>query len=149
ALLPAEYTFVASDNGVHTFSNGVTLLTAGTQTITATDADSGITGSVTIIVSPSVPPVDHFVLSAPDSVLAGRPFPVMVTAFDAQGQVAKGYTGTVTFSSSDPYPGVLPADYTFTSSDNGTHTFAGLSLFTARTQTLTVRDALNDSMGSA
>jgi hypothetical protein len=39
ANLPADYTFVAADNGVHTFTGGVTLTTAagGTKSITATD----------------------------------------------------------------------------------------------------------------
>src|SRR5207249_3895256 len=37
SAVPADYTFVAGDNGVHTFSNGVTLVTAGGQTATATD----------------------------------------------------------------------------------------------------------------
>src|SRR5260370_1050189 len=46
ALLPGNYTFVAGDNGVHTFSNGVTLKTAGSQTVTATDG-GGHTGSAT------------------------------------------------------------------------------------------------------
>ncbi len=44
AGLPANYTFVAGDNGVHTFTNGVTLKTAGTQSITATDT---VTGTIT------------------------------------------------------------------------------------------------------
>jgi hypothetical protein len=38
AVLPADYTFVAGDNGAHTFTNGVTInAAAGTQTVTATD----------------------------------------------------------------------------------------------------------------
>src|SRR5262249_6407296 len=36
ALLPADYTFTAADQGQHTFST--TLLTAGSQTLFATDA---------------------------------------------------------------------------------------------------------------
>src|SRR5438128_1008235 len=36
AVLPGSYTFTAADNGMHTFTNGVTLKTAGSQTITAT-----------------------------------------------------------------------------------------------------------------
>src|SRR5205823_9602867 len=36
AVLPADYTFVAGDNGTHTFS-GFTLKTAGSRTLTATD----------------------------------------------------------------------------------------------------------------
>jgi sugar lactone lactonase YvrE len=53
--LPAPYTFttgVGGDNGVHTFPGGVTLITAGGQPLTVTDTASGITGSVTITVSP-------------------------------------------------------------------------------------------------
>src|SRR5260370_13435156 len=50
ALLPGNYTFVAGDNGVHTFSNGVTLKTAGSQTVTATDG-GGHTGSATVNVT--------------------------------------------------------------------------------------------------
>jgi hypothetical protein len=43
--LPADYTFIASDNGVHTFVNGVTLVTPGDQVVAATDTLSGsITG---------------------------------------------------------------------------------------------------------
>jgi hypothetical protein len=60
------------------------------------------------------------------------------------------YTGTVGFTSSDPYPGVLPASYTFTSSDQGIHTFnGGVTLFTAGAQTRTVQDSTDSSiMGS-
>ena len=47
AILPADYTFVPADNGVHTFT-GLTLKTVGTQSVTATDTfDSSITGSQT------------------------------------------------------------------------------------------------------
>src|SRR5262249_44485073 len=35
--LPADYTFVAGDAGVHTFTNGVTLRTAGSQTVSVND----------------------------------------------------------------------------------------------------------------
>lgn len=46
SAVPANYTFVAGDNGVHTFVNGATLVTAGNQTLTATDTvASSITGT--------------------------------------------------------------------------------------------------------
>jgi hypothetical protein len=54
-LLPADYTFTTGaggDNGVHTFSGGVTLVTLGDQTLTVTDNVSSITGSLTITVGP-------------------------------------------------------------------------------------------------
>jgi hypothetical protein len=52
-VLPADYTFTTGsggDNGVHTFSDGVTLITVGNQTLTVTDPVSGRTISVTITV---------------------------------------------------------------------------------------------------
>jgi hypothetical protein len=84
-----------------------------------------------------------FVLTAPDTVQAGAPFDVTVKAVDVFGQTALGYTGTVTFSTTDPDPGVvLPAAYPFTAADQGTHTFSrGFTLLTPGTWTLTATDA--------
>jgi hypothetical protein len=86
-----------------------------------------------------------FVLTASAAVTAGTPFDVTVKAVDTFGQVAFGYTGTVTFSVKDPDPAVvLPFDYTFTADDQGTHTFtSGITLITPGTWTLTVADLAN------
>jgi hypothetical protein len=83
-----------------------------------------------------------FVVTAPGTVSAGAPFDATVTAVDAFGQVALGYTGTVTFSATDPDPAVvLPVDYVFTAADQGTHTFSGgLTLISPGDQTLTISD---------
>src|SRR5206468_233509 len=64
AVLPTNYTFVSGDAGVHTFTNGVTLQTAGGQTVTGTDTGtSSITGaSSTIMVSHAV--TTHYTVSA-------------------------------------------------------------------------------------
>jgi endonuclease G len=52
--LPADYTFVAGDNGSHTFS--VTLTTQGAQTLTATDTnDASITGTANTVVGCATP----------------------------------------------------------------------------------------------
>jgi hypothetical protein len=93
-----------------------------------------------------------FVLSAPDTVQSGTPFDATVTAVDPFGQVAVGYTGTVTFSTSDTDSGVvLPADYTFTADDGGVHTFTDtglgeITLVTPGDQTLTVTDTTDDAI---
>ena len=93
-----------------------------------------------------------FVLSAPAKVTAGVPFDLTVTAVDPFGQVAAGYTGTVTLSTTDADPGVvLPADYTFTAADAGMHTFTdtGLgetTLVTRGQQTLAVTDTANPAV---
>jgi hypothetical protein len=95
-------------------------------------------------------------ISAPSRVTAGSPFDITVTALDAYGHVARGYTGTILFSTTDPDPGVvLPADYTFTLADGGVHTFTNtglgeITLITRGYQTLTVTDTADGSvMGSA
>jgi hypothetical protein len=64
------------------------------------------------------------------------PFSFTVTALDAYGNVATGYLGTVTFTSSDT-KAVLPAKYTFTAADVGAATFTA-TFNTLGTQTLTV-----------
>jgi hypothetical protein len=86
-----------------------------------------------------------FVVTVPGTVAAGTPFDVTVQAVDVFGQVAFGYTGTVTFSVTDTDPAVvLPLDYTFTAGDQGRHTFSGeLTLITPGDQTLTVADLAN------
>ncbi len=144
ALLPANYTFTAADQGGHTFS--VTLKTAGTQSITATDTAIGsITGSESgIVVTPAT--AAQFVLSAPSSVSSGKAFTVTVTVLDAYGNVATGYTGTIHFKSSDSSAS-LPANYTFTASDGGVHMFTRkVTLKRRGTQTLTVTDAQDSEL---
>src|SRR5207247_2656203 len=66
ATLPANYTFVGGDNGVHTFTNLTTLKTSGNHTVTGTDTVTGsITGtSGTIVVSAAVASVFTVTTSA-------------------------------------------------------------------------------------
>ena len=52
AVLPPIYYFNTNDAGSHTFTNGVTLMTAGSQSITATVIGAaGLTGSTNVTVS--------------------------------------------------------------------------------------------------
>jgi autotransporter-associated beta strand protein len=145
--LPDDYTFTAADSGVHTFAGGVTLFTAGDETLTVTDTNTGITESVTVTVTPA--PANHFQLSAPAQTMAGAPFDLTVTALDAYGNTDPTYQGTVQFTTSDPTGGQLPDDYTFTSADSGVHTFSGgATLFTAGTWAVTAFDFTIDAAGS-
>jgi hypothetical protein len=143
AVLPANYTFTAANQGVFTFT--VTLETVGSQSITATDtAVASVTGSETGI-SVVAPIAAMLVFSnVPSSTTAGSAFNVTVTAEDAYGNIATGYSGTVHFTSSDPQS-VLPANYTFTAGDNGQHTFSA-TLETAGTQSLTATDTVTSSI---
>jgi hypothetical protein len=59
-MLPADYTLQPSDGGTVTFTNGVTLITPGDQTLAVTDMNGGITGIATITVtSPAAPPAER------------------------------------------------------------------------------------------
>jgi hypothetical protein len=129
--LPADYTFVAGDNGAHTFS--VTLTSTGSQSITATDG--GITGTANTAVAP--PPATHFSVTAPANVTNGVAFNITVTALDASNATVPSYTGTVHFTSSSA--GSLPADYTFVAGDNGSHTFS-VTLTSNGAQSITATD---------
>ncbi len=138
AVLPADYTFTAADQGVHTFT--VTLETAGSRSLTATDTATGsIAGSQAgIVVKPAA--ASELILSAPASVTHGVAFSLTLTVADAYGNVVTGYVGTLHFSSSDS-TATLPANYTFTAGDAGVHTFVNkTTLRTKGTQTITVTD---------
>jgi hypothetical protein len=148
-VLPPDYQFTATDNGVHTFTNGVTLVTAGNQTVTATDTVSAsVTGSAAVTVNPAA--ATHLGLAAPSSTRVNVAFTVTVTALDAFGNTATGYRGTVHFTSSLRRTR-LPANYQFTAADAGVHVFTnGVTFTRTGTATLTVTDTRNSSIsGSA
>jgi len=136
ATLPTASTLT---DGTGTFS--ATLDTAGTQTITATDATTSIIGSAEVEVTGAAA---QFAVSAPATTTAGTPFSFTVTAEDANDIEVTSYAGTVDFTSSDP-DAVLPAASTLT---DGTGTFTA-TLNTTGTQTITATDATTSITGSA
>jgi hypothetical protein len=137
ALLPGKSTLI---NGTGTFT--ATLKTAGLQSITATDSTS-ISGSQNAI---SVLPAaaSGFRISAPTSVTPGATFSFTVAALDAYSNIATSCRGTIRFTSSDKRS-VLPKDYTFVSTDNGSHIFSAI-LKTLGNQTITATDKKNNSI---
>ena len=146
AALPADYTFQPSDNGTHTFTGGVTLKTAGTRAITATDAGNAITGTQSAI---SVTPAGAATLTVagfPSPQFAGTAGNVSVTAKDTYGNTATGYTGTIHFTSADG-AAVLPSGYTFVGGDNGVHAFTGGVTFnTVGTQNIIATDTVTGTI---
>src|SRR5207249_4156877 len=119
-VLPANYTFIAGDAGVHTFS--ATLKTGGSQSVTATDTvTSSIHGSQSGIVVNAAGAASFVVSGYTSPTTAGVAHNFTVTAKDAFGNTATGYLGTAHFTSSDTQA-VLPADYTFVAGDAGVHT---------------------------
>jgi hypothetical protein len=67
AVLPADYYFTAADAGSHNFTNGVTLMTAGSQSIRATVAVSpSIAGTANVTVS-AANTATQFALACPST----------------------------------------------------------------------------------
>jgi hypothetical protein len=142
AVLPQDYTFQPSDNGTQTFP--VTLSTLGPQTVTVTDTVSpSITGSATLKVPSSA---THFSVYGASSSMAGKSFTLKVVARDKHNNIATGYTGTVSFTSSDPKAS-LPVNYTFTAGDNGEHSFL-VTLRTAGSDSIAVSDTASNISGA-
>jgi hypothetical protein len=138
AVLPANSALVS---GSKSFT--VTLKTAGSQTVTATDTVTTSLSGTSPAVSVSALAASSLQISAPASVIAGVGFPVTVTAKDPYGNTATGYAGTVTFSSTDANA-VLPAN---SSLPSGTGTFS-VTLKTAGSQTITATDTVAPSLSA-
>jgi hypothetical protein len=144
AALPANYSFTSGDAGTHVFI--VTLKTAGSPNVQATDvANSALTGSATVLVNAAT--AVSLLVTGPSQASAGVAFTITVTAYDAYGNVATGYLGTVQFSSTDSMAG-LPANYSFSAADNGSHTF-NVTLNTLGTQSITVADLVSPSISGS
>ncbi|MFL5312619.1 MAG: beta strand repeat-containing protein [Myxococcales bacterium] len=133
AIVPPPYAFVAADAGQHAFP--ITLKTAGTWSVTATDAASSISGSATFTVAPAAgASCDLAVIGK-----AGAQIAMRVRVSDGFANLATGYTGTLTFSSSDAQA-QLPPPATYIASDRGSRDFTAV-LPTPGDQTLRATDA--------
>ena len=135
AALPANYTFTSSDKGVHTFS-GVTLVTAGSQSITAADATTGsILGTATVLVNPAGA-ARIGILQQPSAATPGGVISPVVTVevFDAYNNLATNdNTDQVTIAvGSNPGGGTLSGTTTVKVS-GGVATFGNLSINRAGT----------------
>ncbi|MGA2047994.1 MAG: choice-of-anchor Q domain-containing protein [Terracidiphilus sp.] len=119
----------------------VTLKTAGIQTITATDTeDLSLSSSGNFTVAAGAATTLQ-ITGAPTSSYVGTPFNFTVIAKDLYGNQATGYSGTLTFTSTDPHA-ILPANSTLT---GGTGTFSA-TLLTVGSQTITATDTVNTGL---
>lgn len=153
-LLPKLYSLPAADfrdivsgsTGIYSAGTGYDLATGRGSPI-ANLLVPALVGSSTV--TPPAPTLSSFQVSAAStSVTAGTSLAVTVTAIGSNGSALTNYLGAIQFASSDLQAG-LPANYTFVSGDNGTHTFY-VTLKTAGSQTVSVADVSAPSaQGSA
>src|SRR5206468_91855 len=134
---------VAASSGVATFSNIIPTKTGTGFTLHAIDASLTAADSSSFNVTAGAA-ASLTVSGYPSPTAAGDSHTFTVTAKDAFDNTATGYLGTVHFTSSDG-AAVLPANYTFLSGDNGTHTFSA-TLKTAGTQSITATDTVTASI---
>ncbi len=143
AILPANSIFPAADQGVDVFT--LTLKTAGTQSMTLTDTASGITATQAGITVQAAAAETLVVTGFPTKDMAGTTGSVTVTAYDAYGNVATGYTGTVSLTSRDPHAILVSSGCSYIAADEGTQTFS-VTLETVGTQAITATDTTTSSI---
>ena len=120
-------------------SFSVTLKTAGERSLTAKDTVAFLMSegaSVRIVPGPASKLALSMLSVAAPKVSSGTPNSAAVTVFDAYGNVAEGYTGTVALASSDT-AATLPEAHAFIATDMGRFTFENITLLTAGMQSLT------------
>lgn len=110
-----------TSNGVVSFSLSSPLTAAGVYTVTASSASmTPAQASLTVVGGPAASLAIGGV-ATPASLLTT--YQGTITATDAYGNPAPGFTGTVALTSSDPSVTVNPTSYTFSSADAGATTF--------------------------
>ena len=143
--LPSEFSFSSYDGGSHTFPSSVVLLTAGVQTVTATDtltaSIAGTSGSIAV----DAAGIAKMSVSAPATATAGDPFSVTVVVKDPYDNTITDYQGTLRLTSSDSRA-ILAGDYTFVPADLGRRIFSGIVLETAGSQTVSATDTATGSV---
>jgi hypothetical protein len=144
-VLPAPYTFTSADRGAHALT-GVVLHTAGVRTLVATSTGMPTVSGRSAPVRVSPGPLAVLSVSAPYQAVAGVGFSVSVAAKDSWQNRVVSYRGTVRFSSDDAWVRSLPSPYTFTSADQGTRTFPGVTLVSTGTHTVVATDAAQPSV---
>ncbi|MBL8921098.1 MAG: Ig-like domain-containing protein [Myxococcaceae bacterium] len=135
---PAMTTMVMATRGAATLS-ALSLSCADTWTLAA--SATGLTSATSASFVVRSAPLHRFgVEAAPAAVVAGSGPTVTVSALDAFDNVVTDYTGTATFSSTDPRA-TVPGPTPFLATDLGRRSFmGGAVLRTAGAQTLSVAD---------
>ena len=145
-IVPAIYVFTAADVSPHVFGVAETAAHSARRAIPRATRPH-----LTRSFSPSRHVLEDLGLT---NASVGTAQPVVVSARDAYGNVATGYSGTVAFSSNDP-AATLPSAYTFLPGDAGSSSFsvtlksAGQDSVTAKDSTLSSSQTVTISAGPA
>src|SRR5579871_6118266 len=131
SFLPQNYTFTASDNGVHTFTKDFAATKTGSDTITATDtSSSSMTGSATVTILAANPDQLGFAQQPTNASVASFISPaVTIQVFDSFNNVVSwDRTDTVTMSLGNNAGGGTLNGTISVLVNNGIATFSDLSI---------------------
>jgi hypothetical protein len=135
-----KYGLIVADNGTDMYVSG-TYDTRWDNDI-LNPAFHGLHASDFEVIQLGWTPSVSLVLTMPDVLGNGDAASATLTAYEADGDVAVGYTGTVHFTATDG-TATLPVNYTFIGADAGTHSFPnGFTLHTAGSHVITVTDTV-------
>jgi hypothetical protein len=146
--LPPNYTFGTADNGVHIFTDAITLVTAGNQTIFANDTNAGTVTGTSSTFRVNAGSLSRLAVNVPTIIKAGQSFFFAATALDNFNNLITSYSGTLNFASSDPQVSDgsgLPINATMT---GGTGFFSAV-LKTQGNQTITASDLTASITGTS
>lgn len=134
-----------TDHGDGTYTATFTGVTAGSATTITSQIDGASVSTVlpTIAVSPSSTRI-AVITGYPGSTTAGDPHGFDVTITDHASNIITDFTGTIAFASTD-MTALLPNNYTFELSDNGTANFIA-TFKTTGTHSITVTDTVDASI---
>ncbi len=151
---PANYTFLTSNNGIKTFTNGVILKTTGERTVRVNDEEkTGVQSAITV--TPAI--INHFTLVANGPITAGTEFTVTATVYDEYNNVKTNYDGpnsvlwtTTALSSANGTSRIMPENgvQNFT---EGVATIGGFTFFNSDqdpSPTITITDGPTSSPGT-
>jgi hypothetical protein len=158
AALPANYTFVSGDAGVHTFS--ATLNTPGTQLITATDTvTASITGSESGISVVAVQPTAG--VSGPSTGVPGQPLTYTLTASESGLVAGTVYSYSINWGDGSPvqtvsgptgtlvthaFPATGPSTVSVTATDPSNHASVLATMSVTLSTTLMETDPYDASL---
>ncbi|MFZ5953193.1 MAG: hypothetical protein ACOYXC_20990 [Candidatus Rifleibacteriota bacterium] len=104
-LLPVDYSFVPGDSGVHEWLTAFKLISPGAQSLTVTDLiNATMTYEMPLTVLPG--PVAKFDLACGETQTANAPFNLLITAYDAYGNLKTNYSETINLNTD--FDSILP-----------------------------------------
>jgi hypothetical protein len=135
---------VTASAGIVSFTD-ITGTKAGTYTLIASKAGFASIESAAFTLIPAQA-YTFTVAGITSPVIAGTASDITVTVYDQYSNIVDWYRGTINFTSNDAQA-ALPANYTFTVSDSGIHTFSSsATLKTAGTKSVTAADLSSPSV---